>query len=100
MNAAARQRADRNADARSPHSPVFTARQMASATTTPPATYAVERGVIGASSQVYARTIATIATVNTVFYVSSDIGRFKWKPAASWYAFASASSSISPNGRA
>ena len=31
---------------------------------------------------------------------SSFAGLCKWKPAASWYAFASASSSVSPNGRA
>ena len=32
--------------------------------------------------------------------VSSFVGRFRWNPAASWYALASASSSISPKGRA
>jgi hypothetical protein len=67
VNAAARQSAGTNADARSPHSPVFTARAIATATTSAPATDAVHRGAIGASSQVYASTIATIAAVATVF---------------------------------
>ena len=33
-------------------------------------------------------------------FYDPNSGRFKWKPATSWYAFPRASSSASPNGRA
>ena len=39
-------------------------------------------------------------STHAVVLVSSAEGRFRWNPARSWYAFASASNSISPNGRA
>jgi hypothetical protein len=69
--------------------------------TRPPAS-AVEARVDSAYSGVRAQIIRLpdhpIWTVDVC--PSSAVGRFRWNPAASWYAFASASSSISPNGRA
>src|SRR2546430_181440 len=61
VNAAVIRSDEANADGATPHSPLRAARTMAMPTTTAAATVAVQRGVTGATSQVYTRTTATIA---------------------------------------